>query len=373
MVDRAPPPLRPGLQSAIIGELLSGCPGISNLLQNCSDVVSVRPGPGLTGDGGTDKLMKRSELIYALNYPVEFVPESVDKTGLAYHVYSERLFFSLMTFTREGLPVVDYPGIGVRWNPAYVAWWALMGATAQALGKDKGGIERLRSGARWLIENAKEGDNSSACWFYSFRWREGRAVLEPPWISSISQGLGISALLRAYRENGDGEYLDTAVRAAVPFSVDIGKGGLRSSFGDAIMYEEYPARPCSRVLDGSVFGLLGLHDLYRRTGDKGHQELFYTGLEGIGKNMEYWNYRDKWSRYGAHRYLCSPMYNKLNSVLMKVLHGITGDDLFRRYAGYWDPENISFFDSVEIRAASFMTLNLLRARLIKTMVVREEK
>ena len=306
-----------------------------------------------------------------LNFPIERVPGAAG--GLAYHVYSEKLFLSLMTFTHNGLPVVQYPGIGVRWNPAYVAWWALTGATAHALGKETDGLERLRRGARWLLETAAEGAGGGAVWNYSFRWREGRARLEPPWISAISQGLGISALLRAYREGGDTAYLDASERAAVPFSLDAGSGGVRTRFGDACIYEEYPARPFARILDGSIFGLLGLYDLYRQTGKEEHGELFRAGLDGIRRTIEYWNYRDKWSWYGAHRYLCSPMYNKLNSVLMEVLEEIAGDRLFGRYSAYWDPKGLTLFDSVEVMAVSWITLNLLRARLIKARVVREEK
>lgn len=306
----------------------------------------------------------------SLNYPIEPVASA---GGPAYHVFSESLFLSFMTFNRDGLPVVDYPGIGVRWNPAYVAWWALTGSTAHALGRDEGGMEKLRRGARWLLENAAEGAEGAAVWLYSFLWREGRARLRPPWISALSQGLGISALLRAYGESGDARYLDTAERAAVPFSLDPGRGGVRTRFGDGCVYEEYPARPFARILDGSIFGLLGLYDLFRRTGKDEYRELFLAGLDGIRRNIEYWNYRDKWSWYGAHRYLCSPMYNKLNSVLMEVLEGVTGDGIFGRYSSYWDPRNLGPLDSIEIRAVSFLTLNLLRARLIKTKVVRERK
>jgi D-glucuronyl C5-epimerase C-terminus. len=88
------------------------------------------------------------------------------------------------------------------------------------------------------------------------------------------QGVVISTLIRGYRINGDQALLDLSKRATIVFSQDIEKGGVRTYEKGGTLYEEYPAYPLPRVLDGFLFSLLGLYDLAIETGSPDIRRLF---------------------------------------------------------------------------------------------------
>ncbi|XP_037090364.1 D-glucuronyl C5-epimerase B-like [Pollicipes pollicipes] len=99
----------------------------------------------------------------------------------------------------------------------------------------------------------------------------------------MAQGQAMSLLTRAYRVTGDRRYLDAARRAAGPFSVDSRDGGVRTLFQDKyVWYEEYPTVPSSLVLNGFIYSLMGLYDLWRTEGEGGEAgRLYAAGLTSL--------------------------------------------------------------------------------------------
>lgn len=82
-----------------------------------------------------------------------------------------------------------------------------------------------------------------------------------PWVSALTQGLGISALVSAYCLTNDKIYLSTAESALEAFSTPMAKGGILSIDDDGDWwFEEYADVNCkpSGVLNGFIFSLLGL-------------------------------------------------------------------------------------------------------------------
>ena len=47
--------------------------------------------------------------------------------------------------------------------------------------------------------------------------------------------------------------------------MDVSAGGVRTHMPAGALYEEYPAFPLPRILDGFLFALLGLFDIYVQT------------------------------------------------------------------------------------------------------------
>lgn len=80
----------------------------------------------------------------------------------------------------------------------------------------------------------------------------------------MGQGQAISLLSRAfYHSKGNDLYLNTAFAALKPFKVLSKDGGVLSKFMNLYpWYEEYPTIPPIFILNGFMYSLIGLYDLF---------------------------------------------------------------------------------------------------------------
>lgn len=160
--------------------------------------------------------------------------------------------------------------------------------TAGDIGEAKSAI----SVAKWLIEN----QSPDGAWriLFDHDWFPGRCdVIGAPWVSAMGQGLCISLLSRVCYLMDNGKLASTidlarddilrSARSAVrPFFLPTEHGGVRSLlFGKFIFFEEYPTRPSSFVLNGFIYSLLGLHDLWSLTGDAEPKHLYDEGIKSL--------------------------------------------------------------------------------------------
>lgn len=309
------------------------------------------------------RALRRELLGFRFAYPVEPVPEARAGRALAYHVRSERLFLDDLVFDREGVPMKRYRTVGVRYNPLFVAWWGLVNLDRHLRGAGEGAREAFLRQVRWLQARAVRRADGAVVWPCRFDWQEGRCRLRAPWISAMYQGVAVSALVRAHRLTGEAGLLDLCDGAARVFALPIEAGGVRSAENGTTLYEEYPAYPLARVLDGFLFSLLGLYDLQAETGEPRHRLLFEEGLAGLAANVRLWDYRGKWSWYGTHGYLCPPHYHRVNCVLLAVLGDLAGEPALTAWARRWDPPRRSAADRLEVYLAFVLTKNWARLRL----------
>jgi len=182
----------------------------------------------------------------------------------------------------------------------------------------------------------------------------------------MAQGLAMSALVRGYRITGRQHLLDLGLAATKVFEKDIEDGGVRSLEQGRVLFEEYPAYPLPRVLDGFLFSLLGLYDLAVETTDSKAFQLFSDGIDGLSHTLDFWNYRGKWSRYGSHGYLCPPQYNKLNVALLTSLARVSGDSTLEQYAEAWDPRRLSVPRRAEVFFVFLFTKNRCRLKHLRS-------
>jgi hypothetical protein len=285
---------------------------------------------------------------FRFGYPIELVPEAGPRHSLHYYVFSERLFFDAMQLDVYGVPVQRSRRLGAFYNPAYVAWYGLMVLEQSLL---RGGVvdDRFRIQVEWLLKNAVRQPDGAIVWPFPVDVREGRCTLRAPWISAMIQGLAISTLVRAHRQGWESDELIEICRAAVKvYGKDVDEGGVRTTEGRGALYEEYPAYPLPRVMDGFLFSLLGLYDFWVETGEAVAKERFQEGVQGLLNYISAWNYRDRWSWYGSHGYLCPPQYHVLNRLLVLTLARVTGEPLLTRYAELWDPAGLNGYERARL-------------------------
>lgn len=272
-----------------------------------------------------------------------------DGAGVGYHIDAPVLFGLGAHHTGpgrrvvDGAVLVDYGPLGEHHNPAYTAWRALACCNRYVETACPDDREAALASVRALLCRVEpyataDSDVCGAVWTYDVDWPVFGSVLRALWISAMAQGLAMSALVRAYRLSGDPVYLDIARAAAAPFEQPTAAGGLRHDLGGRAYYEEYPVPGGSLVLDGSLFGLLGLYDLWTATRNAGIRRLFEDGVEGIAANLPVWDFFGLWSRYGRSGQLCTPEYHQLNSALIEVVGRLSGRAELRDLAARWAPD-----------------------------------
>jgi hypothetical protein len=196
----------------------------------------------------------------------------------------------------------------------------------------------------------------------NFDCYEGGVLMKAPWISAHSQGLAISALVRAWRLTRRPAVMDILLKATRVFERPVEEGGIRVPLPSGALYMEIPGGPLPGIMDGFMTSLLGLYDLWLDTKDPVVHRLFGNGIAGLISTLPDWDYRNKWSWYGCHDYLSPPPYHCLNRLLLEVLSVLSNERCLAEYAKRWDPAALSAFSRLEIFFGCVLTKNGCRLK-----------
>lgn len=185
--------------------------------------------------------------------------------------------------------------------------------------------ESFRNGflktARWIIEN-QHADGSWDCF--------GPLKSDRYTVSSMGQGEGASALLRAYAEADDENYLAAAVKAVDFMLTPMEKGGTAVYDGDELFLEEYPQTPKRSVLNGWIFSCFGIYDLSKLQPEK-YCPVFMRCARTIANHLGDYD-GGYWSFYDLEKRVASPAYHELHIALLDVMYELSGIEAFREYS-----------------------------------------
>jgi len=228
----------------------------------------------------------------SLDYPINNNGSSVSKENPGYYLNFLALKDSYLAhnlqFDMEGIPRFDYSIVprpnnrnGCIYNITYICWYAL-GCLQEYLDN---GDSRAKDGfvkqADWLMEHASiyKGHIS---WPIDFPWNLYGTWLPIPRVSSMDQGLAISVLIRAYLLTSQDSYLKKAKEAEEFYDLPLQRGGFNYPLKNgSIFYEMYPSVNPSLILDGHIFSMMGLYDLYSAIPDTQTKRRFEAGLEAV--------------------------------------------------------------------------------------------
>lgn len=206
---------------------------------------------------------------------------------------------------------------------------------------------------RWRIQKASASEKEFlrvASWLRASHVR-GRyehefelAGMASGWISCISQGEALSALVRAHHMTGDPSYLETAHQAGRWLLLPEAQGGLLSRLPDGSPFlEEYPGTVYQHVLNGCLYAAVGLSDLLRSGGAEvaNARTLFHALIDGIASNLQAWDVNG-WSTYdfypvgsGRVHNLNTMTYQVLQVIMLDYLADTTGDARLRATSARW--------------------------------------
>jgi heparosan-N-sulfate-glucuronate 5-epimerase len=279
-----------------------------------------------------------------LRYPVETGDVHGPRLGRYYLVFDEAVLkqggSQDFHFDAQGIPLiptyVDVEPRRMHYYPIAIGQYALAIFHTWLDGGQEGDRRRFLSLAEWFVANQAE----DGCWYAQSEIKVYR--LRPPWPSAMAQGRGLSVLLRAWQESGEGRYLDGARRALAAFSRPLAAGGVASTFDGRVTYEEYPVQPPPHVLNGMIFALFGLWDMARADpGDGQAAALFEQGAATVAALLPRYD-TGWWSLYdlyhleaGTPRNLCTAHYHDIHIKQLTALHAITDRAPFAAMARRW--------------------------------------
>jgi hypothetical protein len=241
-------------------------------------------------------------------------------------------------FDAHGVAVIDYDApIGRQYNPTMVAQAAFGFYGRYLESKDPAELEKFYIQTDWLVRN----QTADGRWLYHFAWGDQPV----PWWSAMAQGQAMSALVRAYVLSGDTRYRTAVERARTRFDMVVARGGvaswMRVGSSDYVVYEEVLGTYCPRVLNGWIFGLIGLYEDWLYLHDPAAEFNLYAPDRGFAALKALLPYYDtgSWSYYNLDSLTASPRgrlatnnYQHVHVVELRYLYAITGDPIYKKYA-----------------------------------------
>jgi hypothetical protein len=281
----------------------------------------------------------RSQLTFWHETPQANPNATTDKLGEYYMAFEAKADYS-GHYDSQGIPMLDYHGqIGLQYNPIAIAQWGLGNHDLFHRTGNNERKEKFLKASDWLCNHLEQNRCGVWIWNHHFDW-EYRDTLKAPWCSGLAQGQGISLLVRAHRETAKPEYFHAAERAFTSFLMPTEDGGVTftDEHGD-LWFEEYIVSPPTHILNGFMWASWGVYDYFLATGDPTVQALFHQAVRTLLENLEHYDL-GFWSLYEQSgtrlKMVASPFYHQLHIVQLRVMHRLTGENQFARFADRWE-------------------------------------
>lgn len=243
-------------------------------------------------------------------------------------------------YDAHGVPMLDYHGhVGLQYNPIAIAQYALGNWNRYRWEGDAQRRDTFLKICDWLVYNLEPNAVGLPVWKHHFDW-EYRTPMPSGWYSCLSQGQGISALVRAHIETGDERYIEAARQAFKAFTLPMNEGGV-SHWDDEgyVWFEETVCEPPTHILNGFMWSSWGLYDLAVHDNHEAARRLWDDGVRTLREKMYrfdigYWSIYDE-AGLGISN-AASGFYHALHVVQLRIMHRLTNDPVFEEWADKWD-------------------------------------
>src|SRR5207249_12025471 len=103
-------------------------------------------------------------------------------------------------------------------------------------------------------------------------------------------------------------------------------------------FEEYILSPPTHILNGFIWAAWGVYDYFLASGSRQAVDLFASAVKTLRTNLERYDL-GFWSLYELSGTLlpmiASPFYHRLHVTQLRVMHSITSENIYARYANRW--------------------------------------
>ncbi len=210
-----------------------------------------------------------------------------------------------------------------------VAQWGLGCYERYLAGEGEEWLAVLEPAVDYLLRHQVASGSRQGAWLEPLP-SEHTFPVAGPWASAMAQGECASLLVRVHLETGEERLAEAALRALRPLSLSAAEGGVRADLNGRSFPEEYPTARPSFVLNGAIFALWGVHDVWRGLESETAREHFLAGTEMLVENLPLWDL-GYWSRYDLYphrapanltspRNVASPSYHRLHIYQLKAFH-----------------------------------------------------
>ena len=244
------------------------------------------------------------------------------------------------------IPKVDYrfldKALNWQYNPVTISQFALCLYDEYINESDQNKKDIFFKQVNWLASNFTAIDEQNYTIYYNFpnKWYD----LTPPWFSGMAQGQIASVFIRAFLLSNDLRYKELAQKFLNLMIRSKEKGGsLILTPEGGYWIEEYVSPKPSMVLNGHLFGLIGLCEYNFIFKDSPYLEICEKIIQSTLKLVHLYE-KDNWLIY-ARDYVtnkCSQKYMGLQVLEAKHLYRLTDlegfNDIYTRWDGFidWD-------------------------------------
>jgi heparosan-N-sulfate-glucuronate 5-epimerase len=256
-------------------------------------------------------------------------------TGQYYTDFTNDKYFSQLEagqFDRAGIPLYRANG-RTYYHAIYISQFALGAFDNFLRTGDETSLAAFRRCAGWL-KNSLVKRGRFFYWEYPFDIRMRPAAR--PVVDAMTQGEGVSVLVRAYGENHQAEYLQAAANAVEAIFYDLDDGGVSRIRGDFMLPQELPDVRSSDILNGAIWAYFGVHDYYLVSGDERAGRFDKAIATTLGNVISRYDC-GYWSLYMLEpRTLADYHYHTTHVGQLRAMYGITGDRCFEEYASRFE-------------------------------------
>ncbi|MBT8380717.1 MAG: D-glucuronyl C5-epimerase family protein [Ignavibacteria bacterium] len=249
-------------------------------------------------------------------------------------------------FSKEGIPLYSFFGQQNIEHPIVIAQYGLALYEKLLQNNFENTIlkKKFLMVSNWFLSN-KIAVGKGSGWYIHNQYPQ--FGLNYPFVSAMAQGEAISVLTRAALLTNNSEFENSAVAAMEPFKLKVKEGGVVNFFNSIAVYEEGPSPiKTMAVLNGFIFSLFGLFDLYLLNNNQTASLLFTRGVNSVKKLLPYYDLK-YWTRYYLFDYpkeYCSSFtYHILVAEQLKALHLLTGENEFLEYSNRWFDYSKNFY------------------------------
>ncbi len=264
-------------------------------------------------------------------------------------------------FDDGGVPYREREG-GREYDPLVVARYALKMLAASRRGDP--GADALAAAV--LPALVASGLHTGA-------WSRGPApdaMTGPP--SGMTQGVVLSAILRLCGGRPVGDVARVVEHGFDVLERPLEEGGTTSRLHAGCFIEEFPRTPPSHVLNGCIYGLLGVYDVADALGHRGGFALARRVESTLETNVGLFTTPLGWSRYAlnihGHRPLASPHYHRAHVGLARLVAERTGSPSLKGAADRWHAASMR--PTVRAASALLKTAETVIMRYVRRLPLR---
>jgi heparosan-N-sulfate-glucuronate 5-epimerase len=249
-------------------------------------------------------------------------------------VMQKPMVYDISQTDEKGIPFLIEGKIGKQRNPMTICNKALS-YYEKGMAGDTGQFNFFLNCADWLADSLHHEKEFSVL-SYNYNWPIYNMV--SPWRSGLANGVALQVFIKAHTFTKNKKYLDAGKKLLNSFYVEVNDGGVSyKTDTSGWWFEEYADEGgvVSRVLNGHMFALVGIHEYYEYTKDTSANYLFVQGIKSLKNDLAKYDQENGPSFYDSRGKLTNIKYHAIHVDLLDQLFAITGEPVFKFYADKW--------------------------------------